>query len=439
MELKEASPEYLAQQAAQVPKGYKLTEVGVIPEDWELAPLGKEVEQLEAGVSVNSVDEDIRSYAHYQAILKTSAVIGGRFLPHENKKIAPRDIGRARLNPRFDTIIISRMNTPDLVGECGYVFADFPNLFLPDRLWMTHIRSGSKVNVRWLNYLLSSRPYKSQIKELATGTSGSMKNIAKDSLLAMPVAYPPPLEQRAIAAALTDVDALLAKLDQLIAKKRDLKQATMQQLLTGQTRLPSFSGEWETKLLGEIGDFIKGKGVSRDQAQSGRLPCVRYGEIYTIHNDLIREFHSWISKEVAETATSLKSGDLLFAGSGETKEEIGKCVAFIDDTEAYAGGDIVVLRPRSVNSIFLGYALNSPAVNRQKASLGQGDAVVHISAKALADITIFLPGDAEQTAIAAVLSDMDAEIAALERRREKTRFIKQGMMQELLTGRIRFV
>jgi type I restriction enzyme S subunit len=130
---------------------------------------------------------------------------------------------------------------------------------------------------------------------------------------------------------------------------------------------------------------------------------------------------------------------VLFAGSGETKGEIGKCVAFVSEAEAYAGGDIVILRPRATDSQFLGYALNTPSVARQKASFGQGDAVVHISASALAQVSLALPPVEEQTAIAAVLSDMDAEITALEARREKTRAIKQGMMQQLLTGRIRLV
>ena len=174
------------------------------------------------------------------------------------------------------------MNTPDLVGECGYVFADFPNLFLPDRLWMTRNRPGSKACVRWLNYLLSSKHYKNRIKELATGTSGSMKNIAKDSFLAISIPYPTPTEQRAIADALSDVDGLLSGLDRLIAKKRDLKQAAMQQLLTGETRLPGFSGEWAETTLGEVSAFLKGKGLPKSAiSQHGAEPCIHYGELFT--------------------------------------------------------------------------------------------------------------------------------------------------------------
>ena len=235
------------------------------------------------------------------------------------------------------------------------------------------------------------------------------------------------------------MDALLVGLDRLIAKKRDLKQAAMQQLLTGKTRLPGFHGEWEVKRLGDVGTFLKGSGVTKDEAESGSLPCIRYGEIYTHHNDHIRTFKSWISPDVAANSTRLRQGDLLFAGSGETKEDIGKCVAFVDDYEAFAGGDIVILRVANADSMFMGYYCNTAPINAQKASMGQGDAVVHISAAALSRMEVTVPSVPEQTAIAAVLADMDAALSALEARRDKTRDLKQGMMQELLTGRTRLI
>ena len=162
-----------------------------------------------------------------------------------------------------------------------------------------------------------------------------------------------------IATALSDVDALLGGLDRLIAKKRDLNQAAQRQLLTGQTRLPGFHGEWEVKRLGDVGTFLKGSGVKKDEAESGSLPCIRYGEIYTHHNDYIRTFKSWISPDVSATATKLRQGDLLFAGSGETKEDIGKCVAFVNDYEAFAGGDIVILRVANADAMFMGYYFSS--------------------------------------------------------------------------------
>lgn len=246
-------------------------------------------------------------------------------------------------------------------------------------------------------------------------------------------------EQHAIAKALSDADALIEAMEHLIAKKRAIKQGTMQELLSGRRRLPGFSGEWQARRLGSLGAFLKGSGIRKDQAQSGDLPCVRYGEIYTDHDDVLRRFRSFISHEVAATATRIREGDILFAGSGETKEEIGKCVAIATSVAAYAGGDIVILRVTGHDPVFLGYALNLPEVQRQKASKGQGDAVVHISAAALASIEVTLPDPLEQSAIAKVVSEIDEELATLAERRAKARQIKQGMMQELLTGRVRLV
>lgn len=286
-------------------------------------------------------------------------------------------------------------------------------------------------------YLQFCPPFCKQLRRLAAGTKVYATNRSHVANIEMHV--PGVDEQRAIATALSDVDALLDGLDELIDKKRALKQAAMQQLLTGATRLPGFEGEWEVKRLGEIGTFLKGSGVTREESRSGPLACVRYGEIYTTHHDYMRTFCSWISEKVAATATRLEQGDLLFAGSGETKEEIGKCVAFLHSIEAYAGGDIVILRQHCADALFLGYALNAAEVNGQKASRGQGDAVVHISSNALAQVRLALPAVDEQTAIATVLSDMDAEIEALEQRRAKTADLKYAMMQELLTGRTRLV
>ena len=135
---------------------------------------------------------------------------------------------------------------------------------------------------------------------------------------------PPQLEQRAIATALSDVDALITALDRLIAKKRAIKTAAMQQLLTGKTRLPGFTGEWETKRLGELGSFLKGSNVNREEALSGSIPCVRYGELYTAHNDVVREFCSWISPAIAEKATKLKKETFFLLVQAKPRKKLAK-------------------------------------------------------------------------------------------------------------------
>lgn len=204
-----------------------------------------------------------------------------------------------------------------------------------------------------------------------------------------------------------------------------------------QTEIGLIPQDWEVKQLSEIGIFSKGKGVRKDESQSGEIPCIRYGEIYTHHNNYVKKFNSFISSEVSENAKKIKNGDILFAGSGETKEEIGKCIAFINDFEAFAGGDIVILSPKDSNSLFLGYILNTSLINKQKSSKGQGDAVVHISANSLASILLPIPPKEEQKAIAKALSDMDELISSLEKLISKKDAIKQGTMQQLLTGKKR--
>jgi type I restriction enzyme, S subunit len=410
----------------QIKPGYKRTEVGVIPADWDVRSLGEIGECL---IGLTYSPKNVKN--HGTLVLRSSNIQDGA-LAFDDNVYVDVEIPERIVVQAGDILVCVRNGSRRLIGKCalldnsvaGQTFGAFMSVFRTKD-------SG------FVFHQFQSNLIKRQIDE---NIGATINQITNANLNSFKIPLPSNTEERdSIAAALSDVDALLTKLDQLIAKKRDLKQATTQQLLTGQTRLPGFSGEWEVKRLGDLGSFIKGAGVRKDEARSGSIPCIRYGEIYTYHNDCVISFNSWISKKVAETATPLKYGDLLFAGSGETKEEIGKCVAFTQDCEAYAGGDIVILRTTSINPRFMGYLCNTPSVNFQKASKGQGDAVVHISAAALADITVNFPEVNEQTAIATVLSDMDSEIAALESRRDKTRALKQGMMQELLTGRIRLV
>jgi type I restriction enzyme S subunit len=364
--------------------------------------------------------------------------------------ISPKDMKRSRLSDAIDHVTEKALAngakvTPArslLLVVRGMILAhtfpvartEVPVAFNQD---IKALIPRSNIDSDYLLWWLTAN--ESLLLSLTTESTHGTKRVPMDGLQSVEVDLPPLFEQRAIAAALSDVDALLDGLTRLIAKKRDIKHSAIQRLLTGQTRLPGFQGQWAMKQLGDVGTFLKGSGVTKDQARSGDLPCVRYGEIYTRHNDFIKSFNSWISAEVATTATRLKRGDLLFAGSGETKEEIGKCVALTSDCEAFAGGDIVILRLVEGHPMFMGYYCNSAPIQTQKAAKGQGDAVVHISAGALSSITVSLPSLAEQTAIATVLSDMDAELSALEARRDKTGALKQAMMQELLTGRTRLV
>lgn len=206
-----------------------------------------------------------------------------------------------------------------------------------------------------------------------------------------------------------------------------------------QTELGIIPEDWEIMTFDELGTFSKGSGVSRAESNTGNIPCIRYGELYTHHNDYIKAYNSYISKTVASKAKLLQYGDVLFAASGETKEEIGKSAAFVNSCEAYAGGDIIILSTNSklCDAKYIGYASNAPYVTKQKATKGQGDAVVHITSEAIKTISINIPPIAEQRAIAEALSDVDGLIATLDKKIAKKRLLKQGAMQQLLTGKKR--
>jgi len=244
---------------------------------------------------------------------------------------------------------------------------------------------------------------------------------------------PPLKEQRAIANALSDVDGLLSSLETLIAKKRAIKQATMQQLLTGKTRLPGFSGAWETKRLGEIFTIHTGSSKSQYITPGGKYIVVDMGSVATDGQLIISKFTDY-------EGDFLKEGDLVMPkddiGGGKI---IGK-VAYIDANNLYVLGDhVYALRLIAGLPKFFSYLINRYETNSSLKSKVGGSAQLGLSRKAVEEQEIPIPTYEEQNAIASVLSDMDAEIAALEERRDKTIAIKQGMMQQLLTGRVRLV
>ena len=190
---------------------------------------------------------------------------------------------------------------------------------------------------------------------------------------------------------------------------------------------------WKKVRLSEIGTFSKGSGIKRDEGNSGNIPAIRYGEIYTHHNDYIKEFHSFISASVAKEAKLLKKGDLLFCCSGETKEDIGKCVAFVSDCVAYAGGDIIIFTPSiPCDSKFIGYLCNSHSVNMQRYKYGQGDSIVHISSESIGKIELYLPPIEEQKKIAATLSVWDSAIEKMKKLIEAKESQKKALIKELI-------
>lgn len=282
------------------------------------------------------------------------------------------------------------------------------------------------INSTYLCYYMNSE--KGQAFFESNQIGGGQKNVNVASLKIMPVPLPPLPEQRAIAAALSDVDALIASLDRLIAKKRDLKQAAMQQLLTGKKRLPGFGGEWEVRRLGEIAQ-LRNERVDPRQAGVQEF-CIELEHIEQGTGCLL----GYTSTEESSSLKSVfQKDDVLF---GKLRAYLRKY--WLAYRDGVCSTEIWVLEAkRSV--LVPQFLFQIVKMDRfiEVASFAYGTHMPRSDWNLVKNYEVNLPLVEEQTAIATVLSDMDAEIDALEQRREKTRALKQGMMQELLTGKTR--
>ncbi|TFD07541.1 restriction endonuclease subunit S [Cryobacterium sp. TMT1-66-1] len=299
------------------------------------------------------------------------------------------------------------------------------------------LRLGTGIDAAYVAYWLQTARARGWLIRQSVGTT--MLTLTQPVLESLPVRLPDIKMQGAVARLLQEADQLIEAYERAISKKLAIKQGTMQELLVGRSRLPGFAGEWATRRVATFGTFLRGRGIKRDDVRTSGIPCIRYGELYTTYADYTATTVSFVEPSVAATALPIRSGDILFAGSGETKTEIGTSMAFMGDVPTVAGGDIIVLRGSDYDPVYMASLLNTPEFANQKAGGGQGDAVVHINWRVLAGLEVTVPPLSEQYAIAKVLRDADSEIAALTNRLEATRAIKQGMMQELLTGRGRLV
>jgi len=344
------------------------------------------------------------------------------------------DSGR---KPEAGDLIISRNAT---VGEVAQV-ADWHPLFAMGQDVCLLKKRKKDFSTDYLQSIFRSNHI---IRQLADAMVGStFKRINVQQIKSFKVPMPNMAEQRAIATALSDVDALLAKLDQIITKKRDLKQAAMQQLLTGQTRLPGFSGEWEVKRMKSLGNTYGGlTGKTKVHFGHGRA---RYIPFMNVMTDTVIDPEWLEAVDIAsnEGQNLTQKGDLFFNGSSETPEEVGFCAVLLQDVpNLYLNSFCFGFRFKldaKVDGLFFAYWFRSLKGRETMAVLAQGATRYNIAKAAFLKLELPQPTQSEQTAIATVLSDMDTELAALQARRDKTQAIKQGMMQELLTGRIRLL
>jgi type I restriction enzyme S subunit len=400
----------------EVKPGYKQTEVGVIPEEWEISQLG---------TLLSFVTSGSRGWAQFYSengalFIRSQNVRDGRLVFDDIQYVTPpRGAEGDRTKVNINDVLITM--TGNSVGNVAVVEDQFDEAYISQHVGLVRLKNPA-TGPYICRYLSPNSPGNSQIAGSQSGQSKPGLNL--QNLRNFWIAAPPTSgELEAIASALSDVDGLLGGLDRLIAKKRDLKQAAMQQLLTGQTRLPGFTGEWEVKTLHEVVDFLDGRRrpvKDSDRAKmQGDIPyygasgIVDYVDDYLFDEDLI------LLGEDGENILS-RNCPLAFKISGKT----------------WVNNHAHVLKPKAaMNLDYLVAFLEAQDYEQYNT----GTAQPKLNKAVCSALRVVCPPLPEQTAIAEVLSDMDAELAGLEQRRDKTRALKQAMMQELLTGRTRLV
>ena len=410
-----------------VPPGYKRTEVGVIPEDWHVVGIG----DLNPFVTSGS-----RGWARFYPdtgapfIRITNLSRQSIYLDLSDLKFVvfppQASVEASRTELQDGDLLISI--TAD-IGIIGFVDSSTPKpAYMNQHIAMIRF-DQSLVYSRFAAYSLASeRPQRLFIASMDIGAKAGMSLLTVRKIR---LALPPLPEQRAIAA-----------LDQLIAKKRAIKQAAMQQLLTGKTRLPGFSGEWEEVKLGDLFSFKNGLNKAKKFFGYG-TPIVNYMDVFGRSGIYASNLEGRVSLTKQEIRNfDVQKGDVFFTRTSETPEEIGIAAVMLDEaTETVFSGFVLRARPKDKRLCdeFKAYCFSSAFVRMQIISKASYTTRALTNGRILSEVLLPLPPPDEQTAIAAVLSDMDTELAALARRRDKTKQIKQGMMQQLLTGRIRLV
>jgi type I restriction enzyme, S subunit len=427
-EVREPSAKYLAR------ANFKQTEIGQIPNDWSVASL-REVTDAARPISYGIVQTGpnladgvpcIRVVDIDNGTLNTSGLI------YTSKAISSaykRTVLRAG-----DLVMPLRGKVGDVV-EVG---STLEGANLTRGVALLSIRNG--IVGSYCRHALAWPTTRRRLEQSMNGSA--LQEIPIAALRSFQIALPrEEQEQDAIATALSDVDALIAGLERLIAKKRDIKQAVMQQLLTGQTRLPGFKGDWKVDVLGNVAEIKTGPFGStlheRDYVENGTpiITVEHLGEVGVMHINLPQ-----VSDQDRQRlrAYALSAGDIVFSRVGSVDRN-----ALIRNSEDgwLFSGRLLRVRPdtRKAFAPFLSHQFHGEPFKAAVRSVAVGQTMASLNTRILCGLVVNLPEVQEQTAIATVLSDMDAELSALEARLNKTRAIKQGMMQELLTGRTRLI
>ena len=329
-------------------------------------------------------------------------------------------------------ILNDKTSTGDIIGRV--LLIEESNRYVFNQRTM-RLTPNADISPVYLYFLINSDSVHRTLARQAKPGTQIYFNTA--DILDFKIAFPKDkTEQSAIVTSLSDFDALVEKLKKLVEKKRNIKQGAMQELLTGKRRLPGFSGKWETKNLGEVAEFDHGRDLPKsDLSEDGPYKCIHYGQLFSEYNELISEIKSRTHSNTARFYS--KANDVLMPTSDVTPRGLATASCIKEDGVILGGGILVIRLHSGYDGLYFSYFVsqNKNSVLR----FVKGSTVFHLYANDIANFEISFPELKEQIAIASVLSDMDTEIEKLESQLTKYQNLKQGMMQSLLTGKIRLL
>lgn len=416
----------------EMKSGYKMTEVGVIPEDWEVknvsesclikARIGwqglKKSEYMTSGdyLLITGTDFD-----NGQVNWKSCAYVSkARYEQDSNIKIRPQDI------------LISKDGT---IGKVAYLGMIPKAGTLNSGIFVIRA-NDSKIDQVFLSKIFMSFYFEDFLNRLVAGST--INHLYQKDFVKFSFPLPNSEEQTAIATALSDADSLISVLTKKIEKKKAIKQGLMQQLLTGKKRLPGFGGDWIKKEVSSVSDILRGgspRPIENYIVKSGGVNWIKIGDVDSSAKYIFRT-NEQIIKSGIQYSRFVHSGDLLLSNS----MSFGRPYILKTEGCIHDGWLVIQNYDKYFDKEFLYYLLGSDEVLKQYKSLAAGSSVLNLNKDIVGKVVlIFPPSISEQTAIANILSDCDSEIAALEEKRDKYKEIKQGMMQQLLTGKIRLI
>ena len=416
--------------------------LGTVPAHWKVVPNRGTFTEVD---DKNHPDEEMLSVTIGQGVIRQSTLLqdesmkdGSRIDKSSYKMVQPGDIAYNKMRAWQGALGASKYKG---IISPAYVVQ----------------RPAHGNDVEFLQYLLRTPAFAKEAERWSYGIASDMWSLRPEHFKAIHCCIPPPDEQAAIVRFLDHADEqiqrYIAAKERLIALLEEQQQALVHQAVTrgldpnvrlklsGVEWVGNVPEHWETVRLGSIGRFSKGNGGTKEDEVPAGVPCIRYGDIYTSHKYFINASRAYIKPEKTSEYTPLRFGDILFAGSGETIEEIGKSAVNLIDGPAYSGGDVIIFRPTiRLNAEFTGYATDSPATQAQKSIMGRGFTVMHIYGNQLKNIQIALPPIGEQDGIVEHINNgtalIDDTIARSHRQINLMNEYRTRLIADVVTGQL---